>query len=214
MNHVAEQTVEERKIDTRKKLFRWGWILLIFVVYVTLVVYVNVSPSANESISPALSVVKGTDLPQVFNPNANWKKLNISSQKVLRGSYSIQGSPPNSYVWVGKNASMTIFNTKTMNGILIKGYIPFDVEKKGLPANHAFMVKILINNSVIRTVTTKTDQSFTEQISRGEIEKICGKAASFQLYIKSNVEIEPYKYGLNSDKRQLSLIIDYIGVQN
>ena len=215
---MAERVQEEKIMGARKKSLRWGWILSILVVYIALVVYVNIGPSGrqstSQSTSPTQGAVKGTSLPQVFNPNANWTSRGISSQRVLRGSYGIQGSPPKGYAWVGKNASMTILNTKAMRGLLIKGYIPYSVEKRALPANHPFVVKLLINNSVVRTVIAKKDYSFTEQISRSEIERICGKAASFVVGIKSNAEVEPYRYGLNADKRHLSFIIDYVGVVN
>lgn len=146
-----------------------------------------------------------------FDPNIDWHHMLTPSQDVLKGSYQIEGKPGHRYVWIGRSASINLWDS-VLNNVEVKGYIPVSKIEAANPDSPDASVKFLINGKVVLDKTFVKDGRFDVIISKAKIKNMIGKSKSFIFGIKPSGDFIPAEIGEGVDKRGLSVLINYVGV--
>ncbi|SCW85490.1 Glycosyl hydrolases family 32 N-terminal domain-containing protein [Paenibacillus tianmuensis] len=147
-----------------------------------------------------------------FDPN-NFSTKDINSKDLLKGSYEIDVDQEKKYVWVSKEASISLQKTQDKNhGLIIKGYVPFSMHKKSKEDLASLDIAILLNGKELHVEKFNEDRSFEINLDESKIKDVTGKSDFVNIEIKSSNEFVPAKVGQGNDNRGLSFILNYVGL--
>ena len=143
----------------------------------------------------------------------NMKESIVDTRDILKGSYSIEGENGKKSVWISGEANITLLNKKDTNGLTVKGYVPYSAHKQANKNIEEVIITFYINGNEAENLHFKEDKPFDITINREKLSKLVGNNGFFDFKIKVNNSFIPAESGLSPDKRNLSILINYIGVK-
>lgn len=149
---------------------------------------------------------------RIFDVN-NMKGSVVDTRDILKGSYGIEGENGKKSVWISGEANITLLNKKDADGLSVKGYIPYSAHKQANKNLEEVIVTFYINSNEIKNLHFKEDKPFDITINWKKLSNAVGSNDFFDFKIQVNNSFIPAKAGLSPDKRNLSILINYIGVK-
>ena len=139
-------------------------------------------------------------------------KIGIDIGNILEGGYVVntnQNGIPQ--VWVRKNARVKLSYNEGYSVIKVKGFIPFSMHSYNNQEIERFDIEFFINGKKVDQISVTQDVRFDRSIEIPQ--DITADHGYYELVLKANKEFNPYKLGINNDKRDLSYIIEEIIIE-
>lgn len=138
----------------------------------------------------------------VFSTESDWAYSVVPSNKVLKGSYIIEGEKGSKSVWMQKKASLDLYHKNIATVLRINGYIPMDMYKQ----NNIERVKLIIkvNGEKLAEKIYYSSEVFVIDIPIDNIEKD-GDYMHIELIADKDFNLK--KMGVSEDGRDLSYIL-------
>ena len=142
-----------------------------------------------------------------FDANDDWQASRVASTSVLRGSYSIEGEAGRRYVWIAKEASITLVPKEVPHRIVVSYYYPLDARAKDDPQFRTIEVAVRVNG--IEVAKRKIDQDGLGEIV-ADIAKLAVPAGDdMEVELEADKAFDGSEHGL-ADVRKLSVILTKI----
>ena len=141
---------------------------------------------------------EGVDDATKFDPN-NWQNELISSTDFVHGSYAIEGEEENKSVWVADDVNLVLSNDKTMDKVIIKGYVNMELLNQAGITEQKF--DFYLNGKKVHSEAVKES---------GIVEFELDKKMSDDfiiIEIKTSGYVNPSKEGIGGDQRKLSWML-------
>lgn len=147
-----------------------------------------------------------------FIPDSLVNNKNVTSKDILKGSHPIEHDGNGNIVWLSEKATIDLKNNGEFNSILVKGYVPLSMHVNSNKEIKDLTLKFTINGQVIEEKTFLEDASFEVTMDFDSIKEHLDGNNSFEFGIISSNSVIPAEAGTGDDKRELSIILSEIKI--
>lgn len=137
-----------------------------------------------------------------FDTETDWSLALVPSERVLQGSYSIEGEQCSKYVWMQKAASIDLYYNENAKKIVIDGYMPMESynEKNVDEVN----MKVKVDGEIVYQKTFRDSEVFEFDIPMNLFEQ---KSNLMHIELITDCDFNPKKIYKSSDSRDLSYML-------
>lgn len=138
-----------------------------------------------------------------FNANSDWENSFINSVDFLKGSYEVEGSEPNKYVWCSDEITIVLDNNADAEQLKIQGYLPMDLHQK--VQRKEVKLSFYFNGELVEEKIFSKEELFEIELNKPS--GLENEIRYLELQIKASSVVNAKDYQIFEDERNLSYIL-------